>query len=600
MGANPDSIFFYSHYIYLNGKHILFPNEKSTNENIETITLSTVRKKLENLIPKDTVFLQREEEIDKRVEDKIKIKDLNTILGLFLFSRTLYDIKWFEIKINPFANLKLLEKNESFNIYEYPQKKVKGNHYYTIIILGNKECNENFIDGFLNYLFNIKKEDDFRVKLEKPQNKEKIFIQEYFIHCDQGYFKFISINYKYFYSFYKEEVEQILELLNKENEIILFVINSFSVGFIDEEINLFQNNIEKIEIDKDMDKSCIYIVEPNDISLELKSNYYMKKLLESQNKEITEENKQENRGIINNKIMEEAGNLFSSNIIYPDSILVFNKNSKIEFCAFTQTMEGYSNFYEAIIKRKNKIIDFSNIKSYLTFIKNEIGPLNDEKRIFSQKKEKFEELSKKHKEFENWLVSKKNENIRKIKKEIENIKKLKKEIEENNNYLIQIESYNDISNSKSEKNFCKFNIVLNNEKSKEKENKYKISIKSKTIDNILEQYYNTKIEDQNLKIQTLIQNMEKDIKDCEKYYDDILTKIYNGNYKNTRLMSKFSNEYNKKIMHFNRNVRFENIKTKIGNDFQWFDEFLVYIFEFFLLKKLEFDYEEDSNPCLIF
>lgn len=157
MEANPNSVLFYSHYIYLNGKQIFLPNKDSTSENIANITLSSIRKKLGNIIPKDTVFLQREEEIDKRVEDKIKISELNITLGLFLFSRTLYDSKWFEIKMNPFANLKLLEENESFNIYEYPQKKFKENNYYTILLFGNKEFNENFIDGFLNYLFDIKK-----------------------------------------------------------------------------------------------------------------------------------------------------------------------------------------------------------------------------------------------------------------------------------------------------------------------------------------------------------------------------------------------------------------------------------------------------------
>lgn len=35
--------------------------------------------------------------------------------------------------------------------------------------------------------------------------------------------------------------------------------------------------MEKIKIVKDMDKSCVFIVEPNDIILELKSKYYMNK-----------------------------------------------------------------------------------------------------------------------------------------------------------------------------------------------------------------------------------------------------------------------------------------------------------------------------------
>lgn len=244
----------------------------------------------------------------------------------------------------------------------------------------------------------------------------------------------------------------------------------------------------------------------------------------------------------------------------------------------------------------------------MTYIKNEIGALIDGRKIFSQKKEKFEEISKKNKEYEKWINCKKDENIKKIKKEIENIQKFNKEIEKNKDFLIQIERNND-SNSKINKNFCKFNIVLNNNKSGEKENQSKIKIKNswidlssefKTIDNILEEFYNTKVEDSNLKILTLIQNMKKDIKECSKFYDDILTKIYNGNYKNRTLMNKLSNEYNKKIIAFNKNVRYESIKAKLGNDIKWFDEFLIYILELFILKKPELDYEENTNPFLIF
>lgn len=115
------------------------------------------------------------------------------------------------------------------------------------------------------------------MKLEKIENKNKNCIKESFIHCEKGNFKFITFNYEYNFSFYIEEIEQILEWINKESKISLFVINLFSIGYDDEEMNLFINIMEKIKIVKDMDKSCVFIVEPNDIILELKSKYYMNK-----------------------------------------------------------------------------------------------------------------------------------------------------------------------------------------------------------------------------------------------------------------------------------------------------------------------------------
>ena len=54
-----------------------------------------MRNKLANLIPEDTVFLEKENEIDKSEEDKINIKDYNNSIGIFLFSKTLYNNNWF-------------------------------------------------------------------------------------------------------------------------------------------------------------------------------------------------------------------------------------------------------------------------------------------------------------------------------------------------------------------------------------------------------------------------------------------------------------------------------------------------------------------------
>ena len=609
---------FHSHHIYLNGKHIFLPKNESNNDNekIENITLKTIRNKLGNSIPEDTGFLEKDYEIDKEKEDEKNIDNCNINFGLFLFSKTLYNNNWLEIKKNPFTDLKILEKKESYTIYEYPQKKEEFNTFYTILIFGDKNSNEEFIDGFLNFLFDIKKEDDYRLKLEKYENQKNNFIVEYYIHSNKGNVKFININYKNIHSFYQKEIEQILELLKTENKINLIIFNQFSIFLKYEKQIEFQETIGKIfnfikGKEKELDKSCIFFVEPNEILIELKGFYYEDKLINSQKlKNI--------KDIINPEIMEESRNLFFSSILIPSVFFLedINKN-KIQYSIFIQTIEGYSHFYDCLIKRANKFIDFSNIKSYLAFIKNEIRPLTDEIELLSQKKEKYEKAQKNLDESKKRKIKDKNEAINNIKKEIENIQKLKNEIEKNNNYLILIKH----NNNENKNTFCKFNCIINDKESKrglysclnyEKEesknsdkfNWFDMGLEYKTIDNILKEYYSSKIEDMNLKVPTLIQYMEKDINECTKYYDNIFDRIYELRNKNNRVMGKYIKEFNIKINEFNNKVNFCKIKDNLGNNYQWYDILIIYILELFIVKeyddyRLDDDYD-DYNFCSIF
>ena len=584
---------FYSHYIYLNGKQIFLPKNGSNNvnEKIENITLTTIRNQLGNSIPEDTTFLEKDKEIDREEEGKRNIKDYYTQLGIYLFSKTLNNKDWLEIKKDPFTNLKLLEKKESYNIYEYPQKKEEFNsYYYTIVLFGDINNNEEFIDGFLNYLFEIRKEDNYRLKLEKNKNQKNNFIIEYYINSNKGNFKFITINFKDI-QFYHEEIGQLLELLNNENKINLFVFNDLFINLMKSEEQIeFEEKIQKVYFsvkgkEKEIDKSCIFFIEPNEIILELKGFYYEDNLINSQNIK----DRKEILGVINPEIMEESRNLFFSSIIFPYSIFM-EGNNKIQYCAYTQTIEGYSHFYNCVIKRENKIIDFSNVKSYLTFIKNEIGLLTDENKLLSNKKEKFEKIEKSLNEKQKKNNKDKEEIINNIKKEIENIKKLQKEIEKNNNYLILIKP---IKNEKNKNHFYKFSCIINDKDSKnysysclnyEKEesktsnkfNWFDLGLEYKTIDNLLQDYYSSNIEDSNLKVPTLIQYMEKDINECNKFYDNFLKRVYEIRKRNDRVMDNSVMEYNKKVTTFNNKVKFDNIKDILGNNFQWNEELFIY------------------------
>ena len=87
-------------------------------------------------------------------------------------------------KIN--LNFKLLEEKEEFNIYKYPNEEIKDEEdFYSIILFGDYYENYKFVNGYLNYLYDIQKEDKFRLKIEdiKDDNikneNEKKFLKIY-------------------------------------------------------------------------------------------------------------------------------------------------------------------------------------------------------------------------------------------------------------------------------------------------------------------------------------------------------------------------------------------------------------------------------------
>ena len=206
--------------IYLNGIPKLQLNYKEE-------CLSDFRLKLVKLFPEDFIFLHSEIEINKDKESEIKLKEIKSPFDqIHLFSQTLYSNKEKQEKINlEFDKMKILEKNNFFSIYEYPQSKEYDNTYYSILLYGSKSENTIFINGFLNFLFNVELEDNYRFKLESIENQNNNLIQVNNIKSFKGNFSFKCINKEYL-----NKIEEIYEFFNKEKSFNSFIINKYYSG----------------------------------------------------------------------------------------------------------------------------------------------------------------------------------------------------------------------------------------------------------------------------------------------------------------------------------------------------------------------------------
>ena len=219
MHLNLNFDFGYFTIVYLNGIPKLQLNYKEE-------FLSDFRLKLVKLFPEDFIFLHSEIEINKDKESEIKLKEIKSPFDqIHLFSQTLYSNKEKQEKINlEFDKLKILEKNNFFSIYEYPQSKENDNTYYSIVLYGSKSENTIFINGFLNFLFNVELEDNYRFKLESIENQNNNLIQVNNIKSFKGNFSFKCINKEYLN---ENGIEEIYEFFNKEKSFNSFIINKY-------------------------------------------------------------------------------------------------------------------------------------------------------------------------------------------------------------------------------------------------------------------------------------------------------------------------------------------------------------------------------------
>ena len=77
----------------------------------------------------------------------------------------MYDKKNHEPK-NNFLDFKKWEEKEEFSIYEYQVQEIKEDEeFFSVILLGDNYLNIKFINGFVNFLYEVKKEYNFRFKI---------------------------------------------------------------------------------------------------------------------------------------------------------------------------------------------------------------------------------------------------------------------------------------------------------------------------------------------------------------------------------------------------------------------------------------------------
>ena len=507
------NIFFY-HRTYLNGKQILLNKEcienlshlldekkpKNRSEIKNFFSLENIKKIYGNLIPKDAELLDQ----SLPSFDGFSFSPI-----INFYSKSSYK----KIKNKPslfkHSDFKLLSENKKYKMYEYHSPKKSKKDFYSIFIIGFENYNRIFINGFLNYLFDAKEEDNFRLVLDTYKDKNENPIATFFINSKKGDFAFYCLNVDnkkkiksieeilsyvksiennsinlILFSMYLVENEPYIELNDSEKFKVFFA--SPSLGFdmikynILDKILTISETLKKRELDEKLIKAIIIHIAKRDESIRLKFN--------------------------------------SSNFIY-DSIFSEEKNTDI-FYKYNITMKGFKSFYEAIIKRKKDFIDFSPILKYLTSITELSKDIIQKMNLFdSQKGENWTEyhlyeIKIKSLEKENEKKKKEKSDLEKQKEELQNFKyvfRLKEKINQGKNLDTLINENNSIINSNLEdikllEDKRKQIFKDNQEKINEEIRKFNNKLNPNNIDN-LKEYHKLIIED--LKVTFTIQEYGK-------------------------------------------------------------------------------------------
>ena len=341
-----------------------------------------IRDSLKGRIPEDSIFINNGKEFKREEESKAyPSKLLSDLKPIHIFSQSLYSQLKIENenKIFPFSSLKLLEEKDSFKIYEYPQNKKEKEQTYIIVLLGNKENNTNFIDGFLNYLFDIKKEDKYRLKLEN-NNKASDFISIDHIDSEKGYFKFISINLELNQIYSLEHLNRIKNIFN-DFLITLIVVNKMDKSY---EIKNFDNSnyyIERISKDINLIKANkIFFVEPNFILINIIFFYMISYVKNKFGDDLPVD-------FLDDFIKEMDGfreHYFTSFLDF--SCIYETNNSNYDLCLFAQLMEGYSIFYHQALESIDYKRKYKNFVSYLEDVGSHLERVEKEYKEYQKKK----------------------------------------------------------------------------------------------------------------------------------------------------------------------------------------------------------------------
>ena len=496
---------FFHHRIFLNGEQLFLDDNRiekikqilndfhptSNYDILYLLNLETIKKIYEDIIPKDAIFELNSMVINKNnfyPNDLYRYFEKNMILNI-------YSPKYI-IKPNSnfssfnFSGFKLLEKTDKFSIYEYPLKKCI-DYNYSIIIFGSKDNNTKFINGFLNFLFDINENDPFRIKLESQTNNkyENNFIDIIFIDSKKGSFKFNCINISDHIN--EKNIEQLLEFIKKEKFINILIFNMNKCELI--------SNIEKIyEIyfnSEDQEITDIFFACPDNIHFSLKFGYldykmnFMNKFKRILENNFTEELVKDTiLGVANlDKSLRQE---FPSYSCFFDYDCIFNtENNKGLYFLYSISMKGFSLFFD-IITEKNNFIDTSFFIEYLNKIKDKLKLVNDKiKNLEEEYKEEsklkeekesnkiillnnIENQEKKIKSVEN-KISEKNNKINSLNNDIENLKNYQINIETSKSFLIPINSKDPnkkiLDNEKTNVcHICKYNCHINCQESEDK------------------------------------------------------------------------------------------------------------------------------------
>ena len=502
------NMFFY-HRIYLNGKQILLDEKclgnldkildelkpKNIFELKELYNPINIKKLLGNILPEDSQLLKPT--IPSRKNFILASYFEETYNNLFpiynFFSPSLDDKIKKEPSLLNFSNLKKLDECEKFKVLEYqPSKnfekdfynymskkakaqKLEEKSFFSILIIGMYEMNLNFINGFLNYLFDVKEDDNYRLALEFDNNKEENFFGLKYINSEKGNFVFFCINVDKINNY---EIGNLLENFKSiEKETINLII-----------FNRYEALHEPyLEIDE-QEKYEIFFCCPS-ISFNILKSHVLEKEFKFMDKFGLIKNNSADEKIIKETILqmikydEIVRQKYTSCYFNYDSIYNPEKNRDI-FFKYNITMEGYKYFYNIITERKNNFIDFSSLVKLLTIDKEKSDKIKKKKQIFNEKKGEIwteyhiyeikiknlkKEIKEKEKEKEDLENQKKNEGedfdkkIELINSELENLKLYRSYIEKDAKLLLPVSSEK-IGEKKYEKNYktnvckvCKFN-----------------------------------------------------------------------------------------------------------------------------------------------
>ena len=623
-------------YVFLNGKKITL---NFHDGRVPThAPFDFIRDSLKDRIPEDSIFINNGKEFKREEEAKAyPTKLLSDFKPIHIFSESLYSQRKIENKIFPFDNLKILEENESFKIYEYPQKKIEEEeHTYLIALLGNRENNSIFIDGFLNFLFDIKKEDKYRLKLEN-NNKTKDFISTDYIKSEKGNFKFFSINLELGQNYSSEELSQIKHIFN-DYLLSLIVVNKMDKSY---EVNHFDNNdyyLKRIVGDMSLIKTNkIFFVEPNIVLLDI-IFYYMMSFCDNKfGKDLPVNFLDEFIRDMDNFRQHYYSSFFDFSCIYE------TKSNNYDLCLFAQLMEGYSIFYESALKSDDYKRKYINLVSYLDKFGSHLKNVEEDYKEYQEKKKIKENFESRKDEYR--LESEKLFNVKYAmmdlisdkNMEIEYLQGIKSNIMKNKKFLIPINfkrsdvKFSDdvknnvcnkcmhICHSKCKcfkKSFCK----CMNLKFKCKVCPNKCSTDSHQICGVtfpkyeyrtIEHYFPndenfTKIDSVDSKFSYIIQKLEEDKKEIQQKIESIKDSVNNIDNQNKMCkvdMVSLNKDLNYTINNYNNCLRITQYTIMYT---VWQDELLLYIVKPFFRKQKVFDYideKEDSknnnNNCII-